>query len=112
MKVGERRFIRDYFDLAGNACASLYDNVLALTSVSFLNDGTDSMLTSICHDGLPQQPATAAGARPLQPVPSNHLATCTVCCQQDVGEHQVVLLGLHASALPVVEAVSINFSEP
>jgi hypothetical protein len=35
MKVGERRFIRDYFDLAGNACASLYDNVLALTSVSF-----------------------------------------------------------------------------
>eukprot|EP00775_Hariotina_reticulata_P011574 gene11574-11718_t len=52
MKVDERRFARDYFDLTANACASLYDNVLALTSthkqaIHLLYVNTDGTLTDI-----------------------------------------------------------------
>lgn len=32
-KVDQRQFLDDHFDLGGNACASLHDNTLALTSV-------------------------------------------------------------------------------
>jgi hypothetical protein len=34
LKVDQRQFRHDHFDLSGNACASLHDNILALTSVS------------------------------------------------------------------------------
>lgn len=34
VKVDQRQFLNDHFDLSGNACVSLYDNILALTSVS------------------------------------------------------------------------------
>lgn len=52
MKVDERRFTRDYFDLTGNACASLYDNVLALTSVS------DWMMMVLTAPDMPFCPAS------------------------------------------------------
>jgi hypothetical protein len=34
VRVDQRQFQDDFFDLSGNACASLHDNTLALTSVS------------------------------------------------------------------------------
>lgn len=34
VKVDQRQFLNDHFDLSGNACVSLHDNFLALTSVS------------------------------------------------------------------------------
>jgi hypothetical protein len=34
IKVDERRFPADHFDLSGNGCVSLYDNIMSLTSVS------------------------------------------------------------------------------